>query len=230
MEIRKVFLSDRNFRVIWKKQITYLFLSLLLFGTAQYLIEVLSNFELVQIDPNPLINDLRKTKDPYYLLLIGFDIILVTPIIEEISIRGFMTKSIDSAKVGFAALCGFLLGFILLSLNWFTVQLVAPQLLMIGISIICYLSIGSRIARILSSNYTRNKNLYLVVSTLIFAMLHLGTNAGNNNVLGIMITLLPYIIMGFILGVMRINHGIVQSIYLHAFFNLIVFMLNILLR
>ena len=79
------------------------------------------------------------------------------------------------------------------------------------------------------TGFNRNqKYKLLLITSLVFGFLHLGENGADNSLIAIGLIILPYFALGFIYGVMRINHGLMQSIYLHILFNSFVCFLNLI--
>lgn len=213
--------------MIWEKQITYFLFAVLLFGTLQGLIYFLNDSGIIIVQIHPFINKLRSANYPIPFILIAIDILLVTPLIEEISFRGVLSSSILSVRISLAFLCAFLTNSILMFIGDYY-HIILPYVIIMLLSVMFFFIIGNHTALFVSKKFISRKTRYVIITALIFAFFHLGSNYKDNNLFAILIYISPYFSMGVIYGLMRTRYGIIQSIYLHIGFNLFVFILNII--
>jgi membrane protease YdiL (CAAX protease family) len=164
-----------------------------------------------------------ESKDLFNIIIsfIAFGIIL--PIFEELSFRAILTKNEKYIRIG---LCFFIVIFISKILEYF---------IYINFWIDLFLSffIGSILFVLTKSVYFnfiyfyQNRLVFLVISSLVFALFHLGLNYSSENLLILLISIIPFFFSGFILGLVTLKHGLTYSIGLHMLVNFTGLFLNL---
>lgn len=208
-----------HFFVCLKKVTPYYFIIVIFYGIFNLLLN-----QLVDL------GRLEKTERLFFtefnfinisLSFIGFGIIL--PILEEFSFRGNLTKNEKQIKIGIS----------------FLIIICISKILELFITINFWLDLffcfifgwflALKIAKISLplKLFYKNRLFFLIISSIVFALFHLGLNYNSSNLLFLLISIIPFFFSGFIFGIVVLRYGIFYSIGLHVLINITGLLINL---
>lgn len=177
---------------------------------------------------------LRQSENTFKknLLEVFLSLVIVFPILEECTFRTLIKPSKKDIHLFLIGLASLLMIFALKPyMEWYlvygTVLIFFITAFFLTKRIRLTLKFVSATEKLLNKN--RNIYLILIISSLVFGLAHVfnyGKLAEIN--ISILLLIVPRIVSGFIYGIFKKNNGIKWSIALHAFRNLILFLITLI--
>jgi hypothetical protein len=149
-------------------------------------------------------------------------IVVIGPLIEEFCFRAVLKKNFKNLLYFLIGILGFVLRY--LSVN--PIYIIACILLLVAIVVILF---NPKSQLYFLKPYKKKHLLILVYSSsLFFALSHLiGVNCFSMSFILLVIYIIPKILVGFLLAMLRIKFGLLYSIIFHVFINLIIYLITI---
>lgn len=176
--------------------------------------------------PNSVL--IENTEDWQALFLIFFSSTIIHPLTEELSFR--FSNSIQSNQVllGFCFMSAFVLT-LFFDLNELLFTAKIPfSLFIIGLGLATYLLL--RIVVPQHKFSTSGLFIIIILSNLVFALVHLNVNSTQENLLGYFIILFPFFFVGCLYSYARITMGFSYAFLCHAMNNGFFFFLNLIMK
>ena len=213
--MKSTFLSKiKNTSLLIKISMSYLFyiyLAIFLFHTFITLLEI-DLIERIKSNDN---KDLSIWK--YFLRFL--QTVILVPILEEFSFRSYINLKRKSILYSIS----FLVVFIILAfLN---------EILILGYFLSLLLSFYLTLL-FLRENLLNSKYIFKILwlfSAFIFALVHLnGMEYSDKSLVLVLLSIMPFFILGIGLGHARLKYGLIFSILIHMMFNLVGFLISLI--
>lgn len=152
-----------------------------------------------------------------------FAVCLISPVLEELGFRTFLSKNNKMFLLGvsfFIAIC-----MVKIASVFFPITYLSGVIIKIGIGVLVFFIFTKFNLKSIFKN--RDFYLYSIVSSLCFSVFHIGLNFSSNNFWYSLFSVFPFFISGMIYCRVRIDHGLIYSIVLHSLYNSIIILLNI---
>jgi membrane protease YdiL (CAAX protease family) len=164
-----------------------------------------------------------ESKDLLNILISFIAFGILVPIFEEFSFRAILTKNEKYIRIG---LCFFIVIFISKILEHFIyINFWIDLFLSFSFGIILFLITKSVYFNFI--NFHQNRVAFLIISSIVFALFHLGLNYSSEGFLILLISIIPFFFSGLILGLVTLKHGLISSISLHSLLNFTGLLLNL---
>lgn len=161
--------------------------------------------------------------DYIHIFLFFFVFGIILPVMEEFSFRGILTNNEKQLRIGitlFFPVFVFKIFELIFDINiWIDLFLT----LLIGR--ILYLKTKSISFSI--NLFYENKILFLIISSIIFALFHTGLNYEFSYNIFLLISIIPFFFSGLIFGLVTLKYGLTYSIVLHMLINFTALFLNL---
>lgn len=158
-----------------------------------------------------------------YIFLNFIVYVIILPIIEEFSFRGILTNNEKQLRIGITLFFPVFV-FKVLESNLY-INIWIDFILTFAIGGIFYFKTKS-ISFSLES-FHNNRISILVISSIIFALFHLGLNYESSNKIFLLISVIPFFFSGLVFGIVTLKYGIIHSIGLHMLTNFTALFLNL---
>ena len=201
--------------------IKFLFILIIINQVCYFLINNLVDKGLLEIERNhrhlDLGFDLGSIRIFYYL-------VMFFPLIEELAFRLFLNPKERNIRMGFS----FFFVVVIYKVTTLIFDLDKLMFVLTSGSFICALLLSIYLKGKLGGveNYIKftNKNSLLIISCVLFAIMHYGTNYSSNSFLISLIPLTKHFFSGYVFGIFRIRYGLFNAVMLHSLNNLMSFL------
>lgn len=210
-------------------------ISLRIYGLGLLVIVIFSIFKIIAADfglyesyHHHVRDSLAHADSTARILYILFIFVIIYPLAEELSFRLWLTNYKERFYLGL----GFFCMLILLVLTEFNKLVpINPDLSFV----IFFISFGLLLAYLLFKLMPESFELppiylLIIISSLLFALLHLNVTGKQTNILGYLIILLPYFIKGYFYGYINFRIGFRYSFFVHALHNFVILSISLLMK
>ena len=230
MLIKRIFLLkydhliERKWNCLWK-----LFLiGLLIHASMTSIITILEMMDLINSTNHPTTKNIRDENNAINLGVIFILSVIVHPIVEELSFRLFVTENSKKFSYGLALALSFILVLFLGLYELINLNYEVSFILMLTI---LALPIGFMLHEILRrTDLSIDFKVIVLISSLLFAIIHLNIVSNQQSTIQYAIVLLPYFLSGLVYSYARITMGFAYCILLHCMNNGFFFLINVLAK
>jgi membrane protease YdiL (CAAX protease family) len=162
------------------------------------------------------------------VLYILFTSVIIYPLAEEMSFRLWLSKNKERFYLGLGFFCILIL---LILTEFYKLVPINPDLSFV----IFFISFGLLLAYLLFKLMPESFELppiylLIIISSILFALLHLNVIGKQTNILGYLIILLPYSIKGYFYGYINYRIGFRYSFLVHALHNFVILSISLLMK
>lgn len=217
-------LTERKWNCLWK-----LFLiGLLIHICTTFIITILEMLDLINNTHHPTAKNIRDENNAISLGVIFILSVIVHPIVEELSFRFFVSKKIKEFSYGLALAISFMLVLFLKLYNQINLNYEVGFILIL---VALALPIGFVVHKMIQHfKLDINLKATVVISSLLFSIIHLNIISNQSGIIQYAIILLPYFLTGFVYSYARITMGLTYCILLHCMNNGFFFLMNVLVK
>ncbi|WP_375580316.1 CPBP family glutamic-type intramembrane protease [Marivirga tractuosa] len=209
--------------------------SLRIYGLGLLVIVIFSIFKIIAADfglyesyHHHVTDSLANAESLERILYVLLTSVIIYPLVEELSFRLWLVKNTKRFFLGL----GFFFILILLVLTEFN------KLVPINFDlsfVIFFISFGLLLAYLLFKLMPESFELppiylLIIISSILFALLHLNVTGKQTNILGYLIILLPYSIKGYFYGYINYRIGFRYSFLVHALHNFVILSISLLMK
>lgn len=177
---------------------------------------------------HPAGESLKNADSTLFLLFVLLSTVIIHPFVEELSFRLWLSKNRNRFFLGL----GFCLIFFTLIFTEFNrVIPVSPELSFHLSFFLLGLALAYLLIKIFAENIELPPiNLLIIISSILFSLLHLNVVGTQDNLIGYAIILLPYFISGYFHGYINYRIGFRYSFLVHALHNLTIASVSLMMR
>jgi membrane protease YdiL (CAAX protease family) len=189
---------------------------------------IAANYDLYANYSHPASESLKSADSIlmiFYILLIS---VFIHPLLEELSFRLWLSKN----RYRFLLGLGFCLIFFTLIFTDFNRLLpISPELSFNLSFVLLGVTLGYLLIKIVPKKLELPRMFILIIiSSILFALLHLNVIGKQNNLLGYLIILLPYFIKGYFYGYITFRIGFRYAFFAHALHNFTLLFMTLMIR